>query len=401
MKKINLITYSTASAIILCASSALADFSADAAAENVMVKQSCDNGSGGLVTNCFTTFSELTNWMNNTRSPNINNPLRVDIGPGTFAGPLNITCDSAVEYTGYTSFTGSGSGQTIIEGSSDFTPPIVVNSCTELNFADFKTTTQFYGGVVWSGGGNSSWSNIVIDANARAWYETSCGTERGNHYWYSSKLNATAVFTLAKTYRATCDESWFFGSEVTVTVPDGVTGHGAAVVANTDGIIHLYGSVLRALVDGPGNTSAAEVGVTSGWGNVTGGEIHIHGTGIDAISKTGKNITVFNASANGMIHADASGYNISTTGTKTRINNNGGTVRAPYTWGQDNQPPQISSENGSDMTVETNCDDISCHDEDTGTETHLLIYNDNCNVAGHGPWFDVVTRKCRGDMSLN
>lgn len=401
MNIFKLIQYTVSSALILYSSSSLAVFSADSTAETVAVKQSCDNGSGGIINNCFSTLPELTSWMKSTRKPDATKPLQVNIGTGTFAGPLRLVCDSTTGYTGFTSFSGTGSGQTIIQGASDFSPPILVSSCTELNFSDFKTSTDFYGGVQWNGGGNSSWTNIVIDAQARAWYESSCGTERGNHYWYSSKLNATAVFTLAKTYRATCDESWFFGSEVTVTVPDGVTGRGAAVIANTNGIIHLYGSVLRALVDGPGNVSAAEVGLTSGWTNVTGGEIHIHGTGIDAISKTGMDVRVFRATAGGMIHADASGYNLSTTGTKTRIDNDGGKVMAQHTWGQNNQPPAVTSENGADMTVETNCDVISCHDEDTGTETHLLIYNSSCNVSGHGPWFDVVTRKCRGDMSVN
>jgi hypothetical protein len=102
-----------------------------------------------------------------------------------------------------------------------------------------------------------------------------------------------------------------------------------------------------------------------------------------------------------MIHADVSAYNLKTSGSVTRISNLGGSVKAPYRWAQDNQPPSVISDNGADMAVETNCDDTSCHDQDTGPETHLLIYNDNCQVGNHGPWFDVVTGRCRGDMGIN
>lgn len=395
MKLKHVLTYSLTSCLFL--GSATINAAIDASAENVQVSLTCLEGNASL-DNCFTNLADLSGWINNTRRPDSSSPLQVNVGPGSFTGPLQLSCDAASGYTGHTSIKGSGAGQTIIEGSSNYISPIVVNNCTELNFSDLKTTTEYYGGVVWAGGGNSRWFNVEIEAKARAWYENQCGAEKGSHYWYSSKLNAIPVFSLGKTYRATCDESWFFGSEISLTVPVGVNGSGAAIVANTNGIVHLYGSVLRALVDGTGGLSAVEVGVTSGWPGVTGGEVHIHGTGIDVISNTGHDAVVFKASANGMIHADSSAYNMSTTGNKTRILNNGGTVKAPYQWSQSNQPPQVASVTGSDLAVETNCDEKSCHDEDTGTETHLLIYNANCNFAGHGPWFDVVTRKCRGDM---
>ena len=406
MKKKYLITSSIASALIFGASSALA--AVDSAAEKVELRQSC-TVSGATLDNCFTNFQTLASWMSSTRRPNETIPLHVNIGPGTFLGTpnpdINIICNPTNGYTGYTTFQGSGNNQTTLKGTgSGSTASINIQNCTELGFSDIKIATNFYGGIYWKGGGNSRWTNIDIDTIARAWAEPTCGAKRGNHYWLNSKLNSTAAFSLGTTYQASCDESWFFGSEVTVTAPDGGTPtNGAAVAADGSGIIHLYGSVLRALIDGPisssSSLSAAAVGPLFSSDTRVGGEIHIHGTGIDVISETGQDAVVFSAAGNGMIHADASAYNMSTTGNKTRIKNNGGMVKAPYQWVQNNQPPQVISENGADMFVETNCDANACHDVDTGTETHLLIYNESCDFSNHGPWFDIVTRKCRGDMS--
>jgi hypothetical protein len=381
----------------------------DPAAETVKLSLTCTEN-GVLLDNCFTGFGDLTDWMTNTRIPNAEYPLHVEIGPGTFVGSrhtlpdgttvtdldVNIFCDPANGFTGYVFFDGSGSTQTILQGTgSSGTSSVNITDCTDLSFANLKITTSFYGGIYWNGGGNSRWTNVDVDTVSRVWAEPTCGAEQGKHYWYSSKINANAAFTIAETYRASCDETWFFGSEVKATIPQGqsINATPGVVSASNNGIIHLYGSNLRSISNGVNTPPAASVD--------QGGEIHIHGTGIDVISNTGSDIVALRAANGGLIHADVSAYVMKTTGTKTRIDNSGGTVNASYQWAQSNQPPQIVSENGADMTVETNCDGTGCHDSDTGIETHLLIYNDNCNVAGHGPWFDVVTGKCRGDLSVN
>ena len=404
MIKTHSFTCSIASALLLGASSASAAI--DSAAAKVELRQSCTEN-GASLDNCFTGFPELINWMSTVRQPNAENPLQVNIGPGTFDGgvipgttisipDINISCNPSGGYTGYTSFQGSGNNQTTIKGTgSGGSSAVNISNCTELSFSDLKLTTNFYGGVYWNGGGNSRWNNVEVDTNGRAWAEITCGAERGNHYWYSSKINTNSVFGIADTYRASCDETWFFGSEVKATIPQGqgALATSGVVSAYSNGIIHLYGSNLRSISDGSSSAPAAN--------SFSGGEIHIHGTGIDVISTSGNDVVALKAGSGGLIHADVSAYVMQTSGSKTRILNNGGTVKAPYQWGQNNQPPQVVSDNGADMIVETHCDPVSCHDEDTGTETHLLIYNENCDVAGHGPWFDVVTRKCRGDMTPN
>ncbi|MCW9048306.1 MAG: hypothetical protein OQK46_09545 [Gammaproteobacteria bacterium] len=391
-----------------CLSSLLATASINAAiddnASSVTLNKSCTINSINQ-DNCFTSYNSLKNWISSKRKPDESTPLEVNIGPGTFEGTpapdINLTCNPAEGFTGYIAFNGAGSKQSILKGTgSPSASSINIKNCTHLNFTNLKVETNFYGGIYWSGGGQSKWVDVEVDTMARAWAEPVCGAERGQHYWYSSKISATAIFSIALPYSASCDETWFFGSEIKVTVPESQTGNngGGAVVATDQGIIHVYGSNLRSFLDGGSNAAINLVPAASA---SNGGEIHIHGTGIDVISETGQDVVALDASNGGFIHADASAYVMKTSGSKTRINNNGGTIKAAYQWSQNNQPPSVTSATGSDLAVETSCDPSGCHEVDTGTETHLLILNNSCDYAGHGPWFDVVTGKCRGDMSIN
>jgi hypothetical protein len=43
--------------------------------------------------------------------------------------------------------------------------------------------------------------------------------------------------------------------------------------------------------------------------------------------------------------------------------------------------------------VETHCD-ASGDCDGAGTQTHLMVYNEDCAVDG--PWFNTATRACRG-----
>ncbi|RKZ58997.1 MAG: hypothetical protein DRQ44_14160 [Gammaproteobacteria bacterium] len=357
----------------------------DDAAAVVNLRTSCSENSADI-DNCFASIPDLVTWIEGTRRPNESNPLQVNIGPGTYAGPLILQCNATNNYTGHISFVGSGSRQSIIEGTN-YSSPIAVASCTEMNFSALQTSTTLYGGVVWSGGGNSKWVDVEINAAARGWYEPSCGAERGSHYWYSSKITATAGFTIGTSYLASCDESWFFGSEIALNVPPGQrTGEAGVVLAYNDGIIHVYGSVLRSLVEnnpisGYVSAPAAVVGNVPGHDS-SGGEIHIHGTGIDLISEAGVDMVALKASDGGMIHADSTAYNMVTTGQITRIQNDNGMVHAPYVWAGRAEAPDVMSTTGSDTAVVTNTGD---------QQPHLVVYSSNCPSN----WYDVVTGSCR------
>ena len=353
----------------------------DPSATVVTVQGDCAIGNQAIE-NCFSSLSDLSVWLGDVRKPNEQSPLAVEIYPGLFQDTVSIQCNPADGYTGYISFNGAGNGQTILKGNM-YSAPLHVDSCTGLSFSHLTIQGDFYGGVLWDGGGFSRWNDVDVIGVARAWYENRCGSERGNHYWFGSRVQATAAFTLANTYRATCDESWFFGSELTAIVPSGASGNGGVLTATEQGIIHAYGSVLRLLVDGPGNIPAIRVGaIGEPSASVTGGEVHLHGTGIDVISETGRNVVAMNASAHGMIHANASAYNLRTTGSVTRIVNTGGHVSAPYQWDSAAEAPEITSVTGSDIAVVTNTPD---------GQPHLVVYSSQC---GSG-WYDIVEAACR------
>jgi len=378
--------------VVLAAASLVSSYSYGATDPNaavVEVRKTClDNGVAR--NNCFTDFGPLKNWINTARlqKPSSDAPLKVEIGPGTF-GTFSLTCNASSGFTGYISFVGAGVGNTVIL-SPGFGAGLKVQNCTELGFSDLSIGSVSYGGVTWSGGGNSSWNNVHIFGPGNLWYADYCGASKGKHYWTSSRITATAGVGSSNAYYEVCDESWFFGSELTASVPQNTNGGGAGMVtANQQGEIHIYGSVLRALIDGnAGSMAVVSTGIDGGGG----GSIHIHGTGIDAISNTGKNLTVLSAANGGHIHANVSSYFIQTTGSSTRIVNNGGHIHAPYQWehipdpdSDPATPSGFTSVNGADMTT------IS-----TGTsdgKPHLIIYSADCPADTR--WYDAVDKVCR------
>ncbi len=370
--------------------SASAHATIDATADKVALRTSCTVG-GTALNDCFTSWWTLSGWIQNTRRPNASSPLEVDIGPGTF-GPnlgagavsLYITCNPSAGYTGYISFVGSGSNESILtgQGGSSFSP-LNVSSCTDLNFSNLQISNPNsgiagYGAIEWSGGGISHWYDVQVIGNGRAWYEPTCGATPGMHYWYSSQLTATAAFSVGDTYDSKCDDSFFFGSQITLSVPSssyGVNG-GAAIEAHGSGMISMYGSHLRVFDDVAGSPAAAV------WAD-TGGIIHIHGTGIEMLSDDGANLPVLNATSGGVIDATASSYSLSSTGGISRVDNYGGTgtILAPYLWPESATPPSVGSVTGADQVVITSTAD---------GHPHLLIYDSTCS----GSWYDTDLRAC-------
>ena len=364
----------------------------DPLASVVLLHTTCNDGAGGTLNNCFVTMPDLTSWLKTTRRPNQQNPVVVNIGAGTF-GPIKINrtnkCDVAVNYTGYVSFVGAGTGQTTI---ADTNSPVTVENCTNLSFSNMTFSALSYGYIQWSGGGASTWNNVAVNGLARLWTE-SCGATRGQHYWFGSRLKVSDQFTISEGYNASCDETWIFGSEILSEVDcknsDGSFGGGpngsSFINASGQGEIHVYGSVIRV------NASCSTMGGTN-LNAVTansGGIVHVHGTGIDVISTTSNNIKVLTAGVGGMIHANASSYNLSTpAGTVTRIQNNGGHIHAPYLWEHVPDPttaPNFASQSGADTTTIT-----------TGTsdgQPHMAVYSASCPSGTK--WYDQVDKVCR------
>lgn len=346
---------------------------------NAPVVKLRDLANGGCIeagvglNNCFTSITTLNSWVSSTRKPSATTPLLVEIGPGKFLGAF--TCDKA-SYAGYVTLQGAGMLNTVIEASSS---PVNTTECVQMRFSDMtlRNTGNLFG--VRNFGGSTFWDNVHIDGFGYAWFDSpgGCGTSRGTHYWFNSKLTSRTAANSSTAYFNACDESWFFGSEITANAT--VSGGQNRTIAVVGGEVHVYGSVIRSLSGSGITTSSAVAALVDGTG-----KIHIHGTGIDVISTSANNIFALSASNGGEIHANVSSYNLSTGngGTMTRISNAGGHVHAPYNWEAHTTPPSIISQDGADTAVITSA---------TGSTPRFVIYSTACSSK----WFDVGSNACR------
>lgn len=369
--------------------SSLAANTADPDAKSVSLEIICEVGQN----NCFDNLPDLIDWINNTRTPDSTSALTVNVGNGTFltsTGNLALVCDE-VSFTGYVHFIGEGASNSKIHIGQQANPSSAaffnVSGCEGMEFSDitFRTIAP-YGYINWSQGGTSKWNNVEVYGKGGAWSENNCATNEGLHNWYSSKLTSEPSFGKAETYAGICDKSWLFGSEVTSIVPQGTSaGTNTAVISFSSSgrnvpEVHLYGSNVRAISYGTVTNPETYMRGTVHAGQ--GGQVHIHGTGIDSISESGQDIYVITAQAGGFIHANDSAYVIETTGNARRIANAGGVIKAPYMWEQRTSAPQISSVNGADTFV-----DIS------EAIPVMYIYYDGC-VSSGGPWVS-TSGQCR------
>ena len=325
--------------------------------------------------NCFTSITTLNSWVSNTRKPTATTPLSVEIGPGKFVG--QFSCDKT-NYAGYVTLQGTGMLNTVIEAGSS---PVSTTQCVQMRFSDMtlRNTGNLFG--VRNLGGSTFWDNVHIDGFGYAWFDSpsACGTgyTPGTHYWFNSKITSRTAANSSTAYFNACDESWFFGSEVTSNAT--VSGGQNRTIVAAGGEVHVYGSVIRSLSGSGITTSSAVAGMATG-----AGKLHIHGTGIDVISTNANNIAALSASAGGEIHANVSSYNLTTGsgGTVTRISNSGGHVHAPYLWQEHSTPPNIVSQDGADTAVVTST---------TGGTPRFVVYSTACPSK----WFDVGSNACR------
>lgn len=380
-----------ASLLITASHATLATIDDNAA--QVALRVSCTEN-GTTMDNCFESIPALTSWMSVIRKPSASAPLDVQVGPGTF-GRLPVTCNPANGYTGHIAFNGAGPRQTVFSFTAGGQPPygiVEVRNCTKMAFSNLKIEAKpivfAYGYIVWHGGGTSHWNNVVAEVSARGWQEQDCAATPGSHYWFNSRIISRPVSNIGKTYEATCDNTWFFGSEIvfntdrpgTIGSDGGVNGTTyQTLIANNDREIHVYGSNIRALSENGGvNGTGTLIAATAN----SGSQIHIHGTGIDLITNDNKNIVALSATSGGMIHANESAYVMKTAGgTATRISNNGGSIQAPYLWQEGATPPNVTSANGSDMAVITSTSD---------GQPHLTISSTSC-ASG---WYDTAANQC-------
>lgn len=344
---------------------------------------------GVTLDNCFTDVASLNSWIG-TRLPSAAKPLLVDIGPGTFTDEP-FRCVNK----GHITVRGSGRPNTTLGPSSITGRGMFLRNCTNLNVLNLKLVGT-YATIDWGGTGITTWTDVEVIGAGFGWYESgdvTCSQQQTKHYWFGSRIEGQTYGGNTHAYGSSCGENWFFGSEL-ISSPNGLWREafpiwvsGIPSCSSCKGEAHIYGSVLRVNVTSAGNhTTSFPVAAAY----AQGGQIHIHGTGIDVISQASITIAALKADSGGMIHANGAAYNLSTGvgGTVTRIANNGGHVHAPYLWEHIPDPavaPNFTSVNGADMTTEV---------VNNGADINMLVYNNQCTGAG-GPWYNVALRTCR------
>ncbi len=370
----------------------------DPNAEVVHVRQNC-----GQLTDCSSSMTEIADWIHFTRHPSVNNPVIVDIGPGQFSG---FYCSG----DGNITLRGSGANNTQLVGNT----AISVDSCTNLSF-EHLTVKGSYKGINWTGPGNSSYTDVVlaVDGNAvtYAWFDNcDASNQISVHYFFGSKIIAEGNFYNFG-YYSNCAETWFYGSEITAKAkqPSGyhVLANVPVRVAGQNSIVQVYGSAVRAIRGSSDKfyKIAGNQGLVAAQAQ-NGASFHMHG-GILTATAAGANqdndAAGILALGGSFVHVIDTAFNVrgSGNGTAYRIFKDAtSTVSSPFQWAASADVPvgndfgsSIKSETGADMFVETDCDTTgNC--QNSGTDTHIMIYNDNCTTDG--PWFDTTTGRCRG-----
>ncbi len=344
--------------------------------------------------NCADNIVEMNAWIWSVRQPSASLPVVVHIGPGEYTGGFNCPNGS-----GHVSFIGSGSENTKLTSASDV---VRAENCTDLHFQDMTMTATSTYTIRWLGGGSSRWVNVDVFGPWDAWLDTipDCNNAHPVHYWFNSRLKHTANDVNGSTYQTGCGESWFYASELTYLVEN----LGSNIFKITgDADVRVFGSVLRAVVSSSGGPASGGVNkYVTGVIAQDNGSFHMHGGIISLIINSlsvDASVSALENYGNGLMHTPDTAFNLKPAGageTYRTYSEGGAAILSPFMWPAGTQVPNLISMNGSDTFVETDCNADGDCDSGTGTETHMMIYNDVCNISG--AWFDSVTKRCRGEL---
>ena len=388
-------------------------------AQIVQLRTSCTEA-GASLNNCFTNLNTLDSWVQTTRLPTITSPLAINVGPGEFPGIFNCNSNQHI------SLNGSGRNSSTLKRSGTpgigFFSTVVLGGNCNLHVNNLRIDN--IGGaaavnVLDTVGSDLNmhtvWNNVEIISTGYTWLEEHCApnnpVNNSIHFWAASKLTSVgggfANFT--KTY-VSCAENWFHATEITADMQT-TTGGDQAQALLAFGETHVYGGVIR-VIDSAGNTysspaphpgAAGPRGIVAIYASGQNADVHVHGAGIDVFSTAPNDIAGIMTENNAHVHVMNSTFNMKSCdntaacgGELQRIVNLSGNVRSVFQWESGDTPPKLSSQDGMDTFVETDCSASDC--STTGNEPHMLIYSDQCSTAGStaDPWFDIVTSQCKG-----
>jgi hypothetical protein len=340
--------------------------------------------------------------------------LLVDIGPGEFG---RFSCDGTGTnpQQGHVTLRGSGREQTILE---DEVAAIDIKDCATLSFLDLGAHASRYA-VRWSGseGGSSSWSNVDLvsipttTGAHSGWYDSGCTgqTSRSVHYFHGSRIRTIGGPSSGYMvpFYSGCAESWIFGGEILLDLSEGTASFLTPTVVRLEGgFAEVFGTAIRGRITGTGSVLTSEVvgvgvsGPSAAFPHAMPGVFHSHGAniGLSTNNATATNINAVAISAQGSVtvHSPGTAYALSpgASASATRVRITGGTphIEAPYQWSAATLPPSVTSVNGEDLFVETDCSTSSCTG---GTEPHLMIYAPTRCTSSGNPWWDVGRNACR------
>lgn len=359
--------------------------------------------------NCLTDTTTLTSWIGTTRQPDENEPLLVMVGAGDF-DPFVLDCGGTF---GHTSVRGSGPEQTSFKATGSFEAAIDLTDCEAMGFADIATKSNFVG-ARFTGTGGSTWTNVWLTGATASWFDECPVPGGGLHYFFSSRLISVAsAASTTSGFVSSCSENWIFASDVASladpTAPPASVTKWDVVNVNGEGDVRVFGSVLRAVVPGGVQSSGAssvrgaaigEAPADAALGSAsTNGVFHMHG-GIISLNASGMSlgqVRGLQVSSAG----DSSGHVVETafalkkpTGGSARRLSGKLTTPSPFLWPSGDTPPDLISNTGSDLFVETDCSSTDC--SGAGKQPHLMIYSEPCEDSNPGnPWFDTVRGECR------
>lgn len=387
---------------LLCLASGRA-FAIDPNAQHIDVRVSCPEPPG----NCVTSMGEVNTWLANVRADDAP-PVIIDVGPGTF-GPFkcNGDMDRTTLQDSAITLRGSGRSVTTISEPHGSRDAVGLSHCTGIEIQHLALRAG-RSAITWRGPGTSIYTDIDAGGDDYAWWDISiiegggvCPFVSDHWSWSSTWRDTKAPMSSGYVWAGDCSRAFFFDSEI--------RGFYNAVTISHDAEMELYGSVLRVVADENAALSGDIYGVLS---LVTGGRFQMHG-GLFAVD----------LSSSGSPNANAIGANVipgtlfrtqetafllkaSGSGTATRILEQGGTAESPFLLAPSANPPTAGpgggayvSSDGQDVYVETDClasGDCDATGNPGATETHLMVYSSSCTTAG--PWFDIVTGRCRGDL---
>lgn len=251
----------------------------------VFLNTDCTRAGHTLGGDCFESVAALETVIWSVIKPTAENPLIVDIGPGTFEGTLS--CGTG---QGYVTLRGAGRERSIIttNGVASIATFSAIG-CKNLTMQDLTLQN--------TGDGASSSALLIrntreqagpvtlthvnlIARHGYAWYETGPvdGRPKVEHFVFGSRLVGGVAALVS-----TSGRSWFYGSHLvleTSSPPWLSTGSPATphvVVASQQGDVRLFGSSLTVVADDLHSSVTEIVGVRLPEPGATGGEFQMQG----------------------------------------------------------------------------------------------------------------------------